>query len=61
MLADAQDQLLSQFCGVPEMCSVKERQIFKQTVQKITFRIIQFLVTKGTQYSFEFQINHISN
>jgi hypothetical protein len=30
MLADAQDQPLKQFCGVPEMRSVKERQIFKK-------------------------------
>jgi len=47
LLADAQDQLLEQFCGVPEMRSVKERQIFKQTVQKIIFLIIQFEVTRG--------------
>jgi len=61
MLADAQDQLLEQFCGVPEMCSFKKRQTFKQIVQKIIFLIIQFEVTKGPQYSFELQINHISN
>jgi len=37
MLADAQDQLLAQFCGVPKVHSVKERQIFKKIVQKIIF------------------------
>jgi hypothetical protein len=37
MLADEQDQLLTQFCGVLEVHSVKESQILKQTVQKITF------------------------
>ena len=36
MLAEAH-QLLTQFCGVPKVRSVKQRQIFKQIVQKIIF------------------------
>jgi hypothetical protein len=34
MLADAQDQMLAQFCGVPKVHSVKERQSKKKKLSR---------------------------